>query len=171
MKKSQSISRKPKQKKHKNNRERIFLPKESKWEWFICGLIIFVGFLFLFYKSYSPIQGESYLRNRITSSFLAVSIMCIISTIFGYTFFKEWAIDIYAKYKNSQKFSLDDIGISLWLICVLLSVFNLIFLVDWTNWRSYIIHISTVTAVSFSRVLTHIFKKIWEKVKTWFTKR
>ena len=171
MKKSQSISRKPKQKKHKNNRERIFLPKESKWEWFIGGLGLFILILICYLLIYSTILGESESQEKLITTLFGVSITLIMSTFLGYTFIKKWAIDIHVKYKNSQKFSLDDIGITLWLICVIISVFTLIFFIDWTNWKDYIIHISTVTAVTFSRVLTHIFKKIWEKVKTWFTKR
>ena len=65
MKKSQSISRKPKQKKHKNNRERIFLPKESKWEWFIGGLGLFILILICYLRIYSTILGESESQEKI----------------------------------------------------------------------------------------------------------
>lgn len=170
MKKSQSISRKPKQKKRKTIKERIFLPKESKWEWFIGALIIFIGFLYNYLKIYSTILGESESREKLIAYLLTLSIICVITIFLVYTFFKEWAINVYVKYKNSQKFSLDDIGISLYLICVLLSVFYLVFLFDWTQWKSYIIQISTVAAVTLSRVLTLLFKKIWENIKTWFHK-
>ena len=170
MKKSQSISRKPKQKKRKTIKERIFLPKESKWEWFIIGILVLIGFLYNYLKIYSTILGESESREKSITSLFSISITLIILIFLGYTFFKEWAINVYAKYKNSQKFSLDDIGISLCLICVLLSVFYLIFLFDWTQWKSYIIQISTVAAVTLSRVLILLFKKTWENIKTWFHK-
>ena len=171
MKKSQSISRKPKQKKHKNNRERIFLPKESKWEWFIGGLGLFILILICYLLIYSTILGESESQEKLITTLFGVSITLIMSTFLGYTFIKKWAIDIHVKYKNSQKFSLDDIGISLILLCTALSVFYLIFLFDWTNWKSYIINISTVVAVSLVRIFSIFFRSIWEKVKTWFTKR
>jgi hypothetical protein len=171
MKKSQSISRKPKQKKHKNNRERIFLPKESKWEWFIGGLGLFILILICYLRIYSTILGESESQEKLITTLFGVSITLIMSTFLGYTFIKKWAIDIHVKYKNSQKFSLDDIGISLTLLCTVLSVFYLIFLFDWTNWKSYIIHISTVLAISLVRIFSIFFRNIWEKVKTWFTKR
>ncbi len=171
MKKSQSISRKPKQKKHKNNRERIFLPKESKWEWFIGGLGLFILILICYLLIYSTILGESESQEKLITTLFGVSITLIMSTFLGYTFIKKWAIDIHVKYKNSQKFSLDDIGISLILLCTALSVFYLIFLFDWTNWKSYIIYISTVVAVSLVRIFSIFFRSIWEKIKTWFTKR
>ncbi len=170
MKKSQSISRKPKQKKHRNNTIGISIPRESKPNWFIMGLLYFIALL-VFYYLYYFTTLEEHQRDKVIAGLLSGSLLCIMTSFLGYTFIKEWTIDIYAKYKNSQKFSLDDIGITLWLICVIISVFTLIFFIDWTNWKSYIIHISTVLAVSFSRVLTLLFKKIWEKVKTWFTKR
>lgn len=170
MKKSQSISRKPKQKKHKTIKERMFLPKESKWEWFILGVVGLILFSICYLRAYSSILGESDSREKLISTLFSISITLIISLFLGYTFIKEWAINVYKKYHNSQKFSLDDIGISLCLICVLLSVFYLIFLFDWTQWKSYILQISSVAAVILSRVLILLFKKTWENIKTWFHK-
>lgn len=89
MKKSQSISRKPKQKKRKTIKEGIFLPKESKWEWFILGFFLFIGILTLIYMSNSTLSGQTDYGNRTTSTLFVTSIILIMSIFLGYTFFKN----------------------------------------------------------------------------------
>lgn len=113
MKKSQSISRKPKQKKRKTIKERIFLPKESKWEWFILGVGPLICLLVFYYYYFGQTEDIDS-RNHTISGIFSASVLIIVVTVIGYTFIKEWTINIYVKYKNSQKLSLDDIGISLY---------------------------------------------------------
>lgn len=136
--------------------------KENSWELLIVGGGVF---LILSYFMYGVLieEPETTSYKDAQRYLIQMVIMILLFSVVAYNFTVEKVSSSIQKINSKESLNKDEIAGIFFLINTILALISFIFIIDWTNWRKYIYHISAVVSVSIFKILMVIFKQIKQK--------